>query len=97
MINASQVLAIGVTLHLIEEAVEDIERPLSAASARTTYRLVDDLTPAERETIHTSCSQAREALGGQPHEYGPRSRSTRSDRNPGASGDGLGDAAGYQE
>jgi hypothetical protein len=63
VVNASQVLAVGVTLRLIEEAAEEIERLLSAASAGTTYRLVDDLTPAERETIRTCCGQAREALG----------------------------------
>ena len=63
MVNASQLLAISVTLRMIEEAVEEIERLLPGVSVGTTYRLVDDLTPTERETIRTCCGRAREALG----------------------------------
>jgi hypothetical protein len=62
-LNPSQVRAVSVTLQLTEEAIEAIERLLSAHSTGATHRPIDDLIPEEREQIRTRCGQAREALG----------------------------------
>jgi len=61
-LNSSHIRAVSVTLRLVEEAVDRIERLLIDPVTRITFRLADDLDAEERRAIHAACERARAAL-----------------------------------
>ncbi len=58
-LNSSQIRAVGATLRLVEQAVDEIERLLTAPGAGITLRLADDLDVEERRAIQEACERVR--------------------------------------
>jgi hypothetical protein len=56
--------AVGATLRLVEETVDQIERLLIEPTMGSTFRLADDLDGEERRAIHAACERMRAALVG---------------------------------
>lgn len=61
-LNSSQIRAVGATLRLVEEVVDQIERLLSQPVTGITFHLADDLDAEERRAIHAACERVRATL-----------------------------------
>lgn len=61
-LNPSQLRAVGATLRLVEQAVDEIERLLADPVQGITFCLADDLDAEDRRAIRAACDRLRAAL-----------------------------------
>lgn len=61
-LNSSQIRAVGATLRLVEEVVDQIEPLLTEPVTGITFRLTDDLDAEERRAIRVACERLRATL-----------------------------------
>lgn len=62
LLNDAQRRAVSASLHLVERAVEEIERLLTSPATSLTSSLADDLSADEFRAIKTACGRVRAAL-----------------------------------
>jgi hypothetical protein len=69
-LNSSQLRAVGATLRLVEQAMDEVERLLAEPVTGITFQLVDDLDVKERRAIQAACERVRRILVKACHRLG---------------------------